>query len=166
MSECPSHFALERAVLENDVLIEPHLSSCTRCGTLAEEIRNDQKAFRVSHPFEPFYEKLKKRRWIPSYAGMTKSWFSWKTLVPLGSMALLLLMIRWNDPGIRYKGNPEIGFYILDNGESHKGKKQQVVHPGDQIRLYANSNQYSYVLIYGIEENGALNRYYPDRGEE
>ncbi len=175
--KCPSRFSLEKLFLENpeNLQFKEHLLVCTSCSELVKEMQSERTAFLFQKPFAPFYnrleEKTKRRRWIPAYAGMTDKvaqWFSWKSLIPLGSIALLLLVFRFGvfaPNEIRFKGSSEIGFYILDRGESVKGKRVQTVHAGDQIRLTSNSSQYPYVIIYGIEEDGTLNRYYPDRGD-
>lgn len=191
-SQCFSRFSLEKYFLQNlDTLdnsqLKNHLLTCTTCTELVHEIENERTAFLVKKPFEPFYNrlenKIKQRHWtkdwiknwikdwIATYRGLTdkvSQWFSWKGLIPLASMGLLLIVFRFGffTPNeVRFKGNSEIGFYILDHGESVKGKRIQTVQAGNQIRLYSNSSLYPYVIIYGIEDDGTLNRYYPDRGE-
>lgn len=168
---CPSRFGIERWVLEKQDRpeIKGHVDSCARCQAIAAEIRNDQKAFLVQKPFGSFYPSVEQRTAKKGFPLWSRPLARW---IPLGALTLLIFfvarfdnMIR--DRGeIRFKGAPEIGFFIREGDESKRGKRIQKVKAGDQIRLYTNSGPYSYVVILGVEEDGTINRYYPDRGDK
>lgn len=166
---CPSRFALERWIFEKQGQpeLKEHIDSCVHCRTLAVEIQNERKAFLVQKPFSSFYpavERVMAKKGFPLWNHPLMRW------VPLGGLVLLIFFVaRFDnvirDRGeIRLKGTPEVGFFIREGDESKQGKRIQKVKAGDRIRLYTNSGPYSYVVILGVEEDGTINRYYPDRG--
>ncbi|MBX7148590.1 DUF4384 domain-containing protein [bacterium] len=172
-NQCPSSFALELYVLENtgDETLKDHIASCAHCQEQIASIRNEQKAFLVTHPFEPFYEKITTPSSSRRKSGSIFDFFSlpsfrWASGLVMAMLALFILKpVLFESKGVRFKGEPVIGYYIKEGTEAVLGKPGDLVSPGNQIRFYVNPGTYTHVVVLGVESDGTINRYYPDKGD-
>lgn len=174
-TNCPSHFFLERWLFEDTgTALKAHIDFCPHCRDLIAEIKNEREAFRVRKPFSSFYAGLENKLKKSGQPAFSRSG-AWRHLVPLGAVALLMLMLVRSDypifgpDGVRLKGNPELMYFIRDGGgDSYRGGRVHKVKPGHRIRLSSNGAEYGYdyVIVFGIEEDGTINRYYPDVGDQ
>lgn len=139
----------------------------------------ERQAFLEKHSWPVFRAQLDhrfERHRVRSRLNWTL-WFSGMGLAASVAVVLVLLLPQRmateisesSTPGIRTKGGgaeaasvtavtPTLTLKVGDRSISNG----QNVAPGDNVKLFVTSGNYDHVLVFGVEESGALTPYYPE----
>lgn len=172
--ECPTPTTLERfwSGSEKAVEIQGHVSICAKCRETIRIWECDRKAFLQKYPFERF-----ERETVSTKSLLSKLWRQiitypfpvWKTsfaCATIAAMAVILLIPRQEQNLILSKGGTSLGFYVVRGNEIQTGRDQMKLAPDDEMKFYYSSERSEFLLLVGIEEDGALSVYYPFGGGE
>ena len=80
----------------------------------------------------------------------------------LALAAAALLYVR--APSNRLKGDADLGFYLLRDGEVLPGDPDAVYHAGDRLQ-FTYRGPYDRLVLLSIDGNGTLTVFYPEYGE-
>lgn len=168
---CPTPTTLERFWLEscdtND--LKGHVTSCPKCQERLQIWEGERRAFLQKYPFGRFEKEvaaednLLSRLWHLIAAPST-AWKASFALATVAVLAVILLLPHERQETIMSKGGSSVGFYVVHNGEGREGRDEMKLSPGDELKFYYTSDMPGFLLLVGLEEDGALNVYYPMAG--
>ena len=92
----------------------------------------------------------------------------WVGLSAVAMAAAAALVFAFRPPALdspnRIKGEAELDFVVLRDGQPVPGSPDQPVHPGDMIQFTYRGSSDQLVLV-GVDGSGAVIAYYPDEGD-
>ena len=103
----------------------------------------------------------------PTPAEKKPWWRAWTlALVPLAAAALALFMVQLPDPSNnRTKGDADLDFFVLQDGEARPGVDGERVRPGDRVQFSYRAEGPDTLVIIGVDGAGTVTVFYPDRGD-
>lgn len=87
--------------------------------------------------------------------------WAWLLLPLLASFALFF--VRPPDEN-RIKGETDLDFYVLRDGEVYPGDPEQPVRSGDRIQFTYRAGQHDGLVLLSVDGTGALTVFYPPAG--
>ena len=169
---CPSKIKLEAYFLEKRFAeaLEPHLPSCTSCQTLLKDMESERSTFLKNYPFSrllPEMEAKRKPLWKRALENFITPGAFVTALAMAGLAGLMVVNMRPTapvEPEIQVKGGVGLSFYAADgaSGKVQPGKDGAPLAPGTQIQFIYSDAGSPYLLLIGVEENGAATPYFSD----
>jgi len=94
-------------------------------------------------------------------------WRAWSlALLPLVVAALALVVIQTpNGSNNRIKGNADLDFFVLQDGEARPGVSGERVRPGDRVQFSYRADGPDTLVLIGVDGAGTVTVFYPERGE-
>ncbi len=82
------------------------------------------------------------------------------------ALAAALLLIVKPPPrnGIRVKGDTELGFAVLRDGQTFEGAEDVDVRAGDRLRFSYRAGVYDTLVLVGVDGTGTVQTYWPEEG--
>lgn len=93
-----------------------------------------------------------------------RSW--WWGLLPALALGLALVFLRIPPEGNRLKGEVDLGFYLLRDGQVLPGDPDGPVRADDRIQFTYHAATYDSIVLLSLDGRGQLTVFYPESGEE
>lgn len=175
-NRCPPKIAVEAYFLEGlDLLgLKDHVTTCPTCGDIGKALETERGAFLQRYPFSRFWEEIELKR--GSFVRKTfQRIFAPRAFVAVLAMAglagLMIVTLREErpaEPQIQLKGGVGLSFYASyasgAQGKVEPGKDGMDLPAGAQLQFVYSNMESPYLYLVGVEENGAITAYFPDRG--
>lgn len=131
---------------------------------------DEKKAFLARYPFERLWKEIggerrisifpRIRRWLIASRGL-------QATVALAGIASLMIFGLWHIPeftDIRSKGGVGLTFYTapVPGAEIVRGKDGMTLPAGADLQFVTSNPNDPFLLLIGVEENGALSVYSPE----
>jgi hypothetical protein len=97
-------------------------------------------------------------------AAPRRSWL-WG-LFPALAMVLALVFLRFPGEGNRLKGEVDLGFYLLREGQVLPGDPDGPVRADDRIQFTYHAATYDRLVLLSLDGRGQLTVFYPETGEQ
>lgn len=92
---------------------------------------------------------------------------AWRWVLSFAAMAAAVLFFAFPQlPGNRLKGEVDLGFYVMRNGQVTMGDPDATVRPGDRLQFSYRSGQADRLILVSVDGTGRVSVFYPERGEE
>lgn len=150
MSEHPSHYALDRAVLgsPDDPEVVRHVARCARCARAMA----DRRAAPDAPPWLGAVE-VRAERARPPW------WRRWRAFLPVPALAALALVLAVAGVGrapappsgaIRAKGSPVLTLYVKRGQVVSPWDGRRPLRPGDRLRLTVRGAGFGHVSVAAV----------------
>ena len=96
----------------------------------------------------------------------SKPWWRIAWLVPTMAAAFALLLYVQPDPTVRAKGDVDLEFMVLDDGNIRPGVEGETLQSGDQIQFTYRAPGLDSLVLLSIDGEGSLTVFHPSQGEE
>ncbi len=93
-----------------------------------------------------------------------RSW--WWGFLPALAVGLVLVFMRIPPEGNRLKGEVNLGFYLLRDGQVLPGDPDGPVRADDRIQFTYHAATYDSIVLLSLDGRGQLTVFYPETGEE
>lgn len=96
-----------------------------------------------------------------------RAWWKWgvPSFAFLAAAAAVTVAVL-PGPTVRTKGEGDLEFYVLRDGEVYPGTEDEVHVAGDRIQFTYRSDGESTLVLVSVDGNGKFNVYYPAYGDE
>jgi hypothetical protein len=160
--DCLSDLELDRMMageLADQAAARAHLAGCARCTARVADIEGDRDRYRAAIPPMP-------RRAGEVRPQRTQHRWLWPIAAAAAAAALFLLWPRQagHEPDggdVRIKGRSSLRFYVKRGGRVAEAASGEVVHPGDEIRFAATTEQTIYLVLASVDRSGRVSVYHP-----
>jgi hypothetical protein len=151
--------------------VDRHLASCPACRAKMRVLVEEQRAFEREIPFERFAGGVERAQRVPRQRPR-RAWAFGLSGV-LAAAAVALFLVRVSSPGNhqhnRSKGSSvEATARIASAGNSTQRSappgSQEVLEPGDRVRLGYKTVDARYLAAVSIDDSGEVTPLYPERG--
>ena len=92
-------------------------------------------------------------------------WWRVVWLVPVMAAAFALMLFVRPEPTNRAKGDVELEFMVLDQGEIRPGVEGEPLHAGDQIQFTYRAPGLDTLVLLSIDGSGTLTVFHPNQGD-
>lgn len=86
-------------------------------------------------------------------------------LLPVLLAAALLLTVRPPGPGGRLKGDVDLGFYLLRDGQVYPGDPSAAFREGDRLQFTYRAAGWDTLVLLSVDGEGTISRYAPAEGD-
>lgn len=138
--------------------VQAHVDACDRCQSVLRDFAGDLAAARIALPFVALEARLERR---PRLAGRLWSKLAMAIALPVAALAGVMLMVRAPESDVRVKG-AALEYAVKTADGARDGKDGEALHPGDVIRLRYDASNRPWVLIVGVDADGAVFPYLSD----
>ncbi len=174
MERCPPKIAVEAFFLEGlDLLgLKGHVQACPACGEIGKALEAQRDVFLQRYPFSRLLTEIgpQQRSFIrKTFDRFLAPRAFWAVLATAGLAGLMLVTLRPEnptEPQIQVKGGVGLSFYAAPalQGKVEPGKDGMDLPAGAQLQFVYSNMESPYLYLVGVEENGAITAYFPDRG--
>lgn len=92
---------------------------------------------------------------------------TWRWVLSFAAMAAAVLFFAFPKlPGNHLKGDVDLGFYVMRDGQVTMGDPEATVRPGDRLQFSYRSGQADHLILVSVDGTGRVSVFYPERGEE
>lgn len=103
----------------------------------------------------------------PAPAPRARRW--WEALLaglaPALVAAMALLSLKAPTEGVRAKGEADLDFFVLQDGEVRPGLDGEELRAGDRVQFTYRAGGAESLVLAGVDGEGAVSLYYPERGD-
>lgn len=85
-------------------------------------------------------------------------------IAPFVAMAAALLLVA-RPPENRLKGDVDLDFYVLRDGQAFPGDPSLPVRPGDRLQFTYRAGMADQMVVLGVDGTGNFTQFYPDEGD-
>jgi len=162
---CPSDLKLSLSLVEGELpgaeqeAIEAHLAGCDRCRRRRRELEDERNELYAHRPMVDLRTLRPRQHWRPLVVG--------------AAACLAALVAVWLAAGIvapeegpRWKGAaPSLEFRVQHEENVFVARSPAHLHPGDRIRFGTTLDHDAWLLIVNLDDEGALDVYFPPGGD-
>lgn len=153
---------------EESAETDRHLTTCAPCRTKLRLLVEEQRAFEREIPFERFAGGVERARRVPRQRPR-RLWFAGLGGV-VAAAAVVLLVVRGPSPapnrtkGSAVEATVRIASAAASAQRSVPPGSQDLLAPGDRVRLGYRTDEPRYLAAVSVDEHGEVTMLYPESG--
>jgi hypothetical protein len=149
-----------------------HLAACDECSLRKRALEAARAGFLAAHPAAEFARAVVELAARPEPAPRPR-WSGWRTLrmlaSALGLLAVLVAALLWRarapaPPANRMSGGASLQVFATHAGTTFALRDGQTLSSGDRLALEYSLDRPRHLLLLGVDDAGAITRYFPAEG--